>query len=198
MPGLLVDKDLLTWLTIHFFSAMERGVQLSCSVLYIRKRWGKVGNFCLRKNVESFAEYTERWERKVAGAEKARIAHCLTWPSCKGPCFVTTTHAGRGCIALYHTWKTWSVAFKTHAVEARDWNLEKPQARNRSIDVSIDRRVTGVHVFVVGPTAYHMAYHGAEVCWSHGPRFGAKHDGSGTWQVWRKNNLSRAPRWLLD
>ena len=23
--------------------------------------------------------------------------------------------------------------------------------------------VTGVHVFVVGPTAYHMAYHGAEV-----------------------------------
>ena len=41
--------------------------------------------------------------------------------------------------------------------------LEKRQARNRSIDVSIDHRVTGVDVFVVGPTAYHMAYHGAEV-----------------------------------
>ena len=41
--------------------------------------------------------------------------------------------------------------------------LEKRQARNRSIDVSIDRRVTGVYVFVVGPTAYLMAYHGAEL-----------------------------------
>ena len=47
---------------------------------------------------------------------------------------------------------------------------------------------------VVGPTMYH----GVSWGWSHGPRFGAKHDGSGTWQVWHKNNLSRAPRWLLD
>ena len=58
--------------------------------------------FALEKDLESFAEYTDRWDDEVAGAGKARVARCLTRLSCKGPCFVTSMHAGRGCIALYH------------------------------------------------------------------------------------------------
>ena len=131
MLGLLVDKDLLTLLTIHFFSAMERrGVQLSCSVLYIRKRWGKVGNFCLRKNVESFAEYTDKSVHGVARTRQARIAHCLAWPSCKGPSFAAFILAGRGCIALDYTWKTWFCHLQNTCAQTRTWKLEKRQARN--------------------------------------------------------------------
>ena len=94
MLGLLVDKDLLIGLAVDLFSAKERrGVQLFCSVLYIRKRWGKVGKFGIRKkNMESFAETwrallsmrTDDGSMDLLGVGQARIEHCLTWPSCKG------------------------------------------------------------------------------------------------------------------
>ena len=63
--------------------------------------------------MESFAEYTDRWENEVAGAGKARVARCLTRLLCKGPCFVTSMHAGRGCIALYHI-LTGPASFRGH------------------------------------------------------------------------------------
>ena len=204
MPGLLVDKDLLTRLTFHFSSPKERrGFQLSPSVLCIRKRWGIFGNFCLReKRGELCWAYGQMGERS-----------CRCWKgqsnalsnATKRPCFVssikgkwrkkklflsslplTSMHAGRGCIALYHAWKTWLCQLQSTYVQERNWNLEKRQARNRSIDISIDRMCICSNWCNFSSS---LRVPWRLWSWSHGPSFSANHDRCGTWQVRHKNNL---------
>ena len=159
MPGLLVDKDLLTRLTFHFSSPTERRVvQLSRSVLFIRKRWGKVGNFCLRKKRGEL-----RW---VYGQMGERSCRC--WKGQSSALFNATImqramychqHARRTRLhsALSYM-KDMNMSTAMHI--RSEAQLEKRQARNRSIDISIDRMCICGNWCIFGSSLGAYSYHG--------------------------------------